>query len=237
MKKFYGSIDTLKSSSHESSLDDLLGNDVNTNHHHDVIDETENLISRIDLPREKGTIIDDADASIPSCRTSYLRNFRLIICISAFLCGTSALAMYGLNIFLPTNENLDYEHSFQYIIVGAGPAGLVVGINIAKRLQQDAEITSTVPGKVLILESGTESQSDVMNDLHILSGTRRGLRPPFVAKSDAWSLAGLNKFDIPLMWSRLSSKADESEYLSHHWPVTQSFLGRSVGGSGLHNAM
>ena len=238
MTKVYGSIDTTLKSSIGSSLEDLLGN---ASHH--AIHETENLVSRIVLQDDEksATIFDDPQANTGSFNayyTSSSRGFLLMTYITVFLCGILAiiLAMCGHDLF-STKEYHDLEHhSFRYIIVGAGPAGLVVGINLANRLQQEAERTNKVPDKVLILESGTESQSDVMKELHILSGTRRGLRP-FVTNSDAWSLAGLNKFDIPLMWSRLSVKTDASEYLSHHWPVGQSFLGRAVGGSGLHDAM
>ena len=56
----------------------------------------------------------------------------------------------------------------------------------------------------------------------------------------------LNKFDIPFFWNELSKdqELDSSDtdspssfYSLHHWPVNQTFLGRAVGGSGIHNAM
>jgi len=127
-------------------------------------------------------------------------------------------------------EPQDAGEDYEYIIVGAGPAGLLVAFYLAKRLQEESiEAYGDVihAGKVLVLESGTESQSDVMKALLLHDGR---------VQQDVWNGAN-NKFDIPLLWSELSSKDDWSEYLSHHWPVDQTFLGRAVGGSGIHNAM
>jgi hypothetical protein len=217
VKKLYGSVETVNSSP-VSSQEDLL------NATHDVIHETENLVSGVPRP--------DNDNAHHSRHLKYSRWAKYF---TTFLFGT-VIALSTLD-HSPTQEELEH---YEYIIVGAGPAGLVAGVNLARRLQQEAEKINAVPGKVLILESGTESQSDVLQGLHRLSGARQNqsLRPVVaIAKPDAWSLPGLNSFDIPLMWSSLSLKTDASEYLSHHWPVSQSFLGRAVGGSGLHNAM
>ena len=224
-KKVYGSVETVDSSP-VSSQEDLL------NATHDVIHETENLVSGV--PRPDGrTFYENTDYNAHHSR--HLKYSRWATYFTTFLFGTViALSTLGLS---PTQEELEH---YEYIIVGAGPAGLVAGVNLAQRLQQEAEKINAVPGKVLILESGIESQSDVLKGLHRLSGTRQNqsLRPVVaIAKPDAWSLPDLNSFDIPLMWSSLSLKTDASEYLSHHWPVSQSFLGRAVGGSGLHNAM
>jgi len=228
MKKVYGSVDTTLKSSPVSSLEDLLGAEAD-----DVIHETKNLVSMFPRPDGKLFLYENAYDNAQHCH--HLEYYRWAMYFTAFLFGTVfALSTLGL---LPTQGELEH---FEYIIVGAGPAGLVAGVNLAKKLQQEAEKINAVPGKVLILESGTESQSDVLKGLNRLSGTsqRQSLRPVVaIAKPDAWSLPDLNSFDIPLMWSSLSLKTDASEFLSHHWPVSQSFLGRAVGGSGLHNAM
>jgi hypothetical protein len=130
-----------------------------------------------------------------------------------------------------TSGSIGGEEEYEYIIVGAGPAGLVAAVNIAKRLKKEAQDSNSLPGKVLLLESGTKSQSDVMRKLnsqrHLGNNSMRtsGLPP--------------NGFDIPLMWSSLSRKDNGdkgiSDFYSHHWPVE--ILGRAIGGSGIHNAM
>jgi Choline dehydrogenase and related flavoproteins len=125
------------------------------------------------------------------------------------------------------------EQEYDYIIVGAGPAGLLVAFQLAKRLQQEsmeAYGNTDHAGKVLVLESGTKSQSDVMTVLFQADAGEEEYKAGRAGR-------GKNAFDIPLLWSELSSKDDWSEYLSHHWPVDQTFLGRAVGGSGIHNAM
>eukprot|EP00557_Chaetoceros_sp_GSL56_P009908 CAMPEP_0176482444 /NCGR_PEP_ID=MMETSP0200_2-20121128/3378_1 /TAXON_ID=947934 /ORGANISM="Chaetoceros sp., Strain GSL56" /LENGTH=798 /DNA_ID=CAMNT_0017878759 /DNA_START=37 /DNA_END=2430 /DNA_ORIENTATION=- len=129
----------------------------------------------------------------------------------------------------------DLVDEYDYIIVGAGPAGLLVAFHLAKRLQEEsieAHGDDIHAGKVLVLESGTESQSDVMKVLLMQQDDGRVQQ-----EEELWNDGAKNMFDIPLLWSELSSKDDWSEYLSHHWPVEQTFLGRAVGGSGIHNAM
>ncbi len=140
------------------------------------------------------------------------------------------LTWFSISFFAPSCflKGLNAEE-YEYIVVGAGPAGLVAALNIAKRLQTEASYSSdSLPGKVLLLESGTKGQSAVMHVLnqHLKQTIRTARLTP-------------NEFDIPLMWSSLSKKDNGdkglSEFYSHHWPLE--ILGRAVGGSGTHNAM
>jgi len=220
-----------------------------------------------------------------------------------------------------TGGNEDEEQLyFDYIIVGAGPSGIVAAYNLAQRLyneghedvtiqsepQNDRFIKSrtktTIPN-VLLIESGDMSQLNVMKTLYkknynkkeynyqskqtpsssstaaaAASKTRTTkisnentmeyihqhyqndysnndfdpCQPVFVNSN---SSLDMNMFDIPLLWNSLSikntnqsSSSDDHHlsssslsslpnYLLHHWPVKKTFLGRAVGGCGIHNAM
>jgi choline dehydrogenase-like flavoprotein len=175
----------------------------------------------------------------------------LLVVASSFLAAFWSHFHWKLP-FWSSSQNIGQEQGveeYDYIIVGAGPAGLVVAFHLAKRLQQEsikAYGTNDHAGKVLVLESGRESQSDVMKLLlHDTSShgfakdARDGNHYSQQQDKSSWIFVGggLNKFDVPFLWSELSSRDDWSEYLSHHWPVDQTFLGRAVGGSGIHNAM
>ena len=112
-------------------------------------------------------------------------------------------------LYYPNNA-LDYE----YIVVGGGPSGILAAYKLARLL----------PGKVLLLESGTASQSSVLSSLnHEVENTLR-----------------LNKFDIPLLWSGVASNKQQGHIdpaSSHQWPMTTMLLSRALGGGGLINAM
>jgi len=179
----------------------------------------------------------------------------MLMMMSSFLPRTWSFSHEWLSHRQEQNHdlNVEDEEEYDYIIVGAGPAGLLTAINLAKKLQQEVVIGDSLtmkgtvsPGKVLLLESGTKSQSDVMKKLY--RGDSTSLYPKEEKQGEYYQSSLLpfcfvgkqtemNQFDIPLLWSELSSKIDLKEYLSHHWPVDQTFLGRAVGGSGIHNAM
>ena len=55
---------------------------------------------------------------------------------------------------------VDHKDYFDYIIVGAGPAGITCAVNLARRLEN--EDTSS---RILLLESGKESQKSVLESL------------------------------------------------------------------------
>lgn len=146
--------------------------------------------------------------------------------------------------------------SFDYIVVGAGPAGIITAVNLARRLD-------SAESKVLLLESGTLSQSSVLRELERLKNQNRDSKTNYHYLEDRNSiiyngshnsddevvpvytsnLKDLNQFDIPFLWNELSQvhevevNSSSSYYSLHHWPIKQTLLGRAIGGSGVHNAM
>lgn len=142
------------------------------------------------------------------------------------------------------NANLLSEELFDYIVVGAGPAGIITAVSLARRLEEESQKTkNSYEPKVLLLESGTMSQSSVLRELQKLSHRKK-------ESNHSRNKFPLNKFDIPFLWNELSQENEvqydvnnsastpfKKSYELHHWPITQTFLGRAVGGSGIHNAM
>lgn len=113
-----------------------------------------------------------------------------------------------------TNAIVQYD----YIVVGAGPAGIIVATRIAKQLP-DAQ--------VLLLEAGKDSQSDVQKQLQKQHpNTQSQVQQQCLDNDD---MLFVNAFDVPLLWSGVASGK------RHHWPIE--LLGKTVGGSALFNAM
>lgn len=141
-------------------------------------------------------------------------------------------------ISLITYDANDDRAEYEYIVVGAGPAGIIAAYTLAKKLQEEAATLTNDVGKVLLLESGTLSQSSVEERImHLYGGV---LDTEFGIEEDRdQEVLEVNEFDIPLMWNKCNNRRVEGKlnYLSHHWPVAETFLGRAVGGSGIHNAM
>ena len=219
MKKGYGSIDATLNSTPDSSREDLRQSeqylDAQANRYQF---DNENLIYKKDTvegmhvkQRKRGSLL------------------LLILPLIIFMRIIWTVAFY-------VTISRDREEGYQYIVVGAGPAGIVTAVNLAKRLEQEAVKEGRQAERVLLLESGSLSQSEVMRDLNKFRGTQSSFRN-IQNKVDSISPLLPNDFDIPLMWTKLNEKQNIEEYLSHHWPIEETFLGKAVGGSGIHNAM
>eukprot|EP00550_Attheya_septentrionalis_P005292 CAMPEP_0198289636 /NCGR_PEP_ID=MMETSP1449-20131203/7752_1 /TAXON_ID=420275 /ORGANISM="Attheya septentrionalis, Strain CCMP2084" /LENGTH=803 /DNA_ID=CAMNT_0043987993 /DNA_START=150 /DNA_END=2561 /DNA_ORIENTATION=- len=140
-----------------------------------------------------------------------------------------------------SNKNAtEEEEEFDYIIVGGGPSGIIAAVSLARQLQSEFP-----KGNVLLLESGTASQSAVLTNLErkrqlsmeerVVKNHQMYMEQLFVQPSRQ---QGLNEFDIPLLWSGVaSSTGDSSGANHHHWPIQRTLLARAVGGCGVHNAM
>jgi hypothetical protein len=102
------------------------------------------------------------------------------------------------------------EEEFDYIVVGAGPAGTIVAMNLANKLEKEARETGGQMRKVLLIESGTRSQSAVEERIRAINKGAIGNTSVFI-----------NEFDIPLAWSMLSkvpqNRNDLTDFSSHQW--------------------
>ena len=174
----------------------------------------------------------DRSLSLSTCRIGgmLLGLFLLFVPLSLFLVKTKQ------------SQPMQNVELFDYIVVGGGPSGIITATKLASRLQDDNV-------RVLLLESGTASQSSVLSSVHskdngtkIFSGTANGV---LWEDDEEGGLDGLrlNKFDIPLMWSGVASRQGRLSALgnalrsSHHWGIRRTLLARALGGCGVHNAM
>lgn len=139
-------------------------------------------------------------------------------------------------------ELLDLEGSFDYIVVGGGPSGIMTAFQLAKKLPT---------AKVVLLESGLISQSAVLETLNQNQEQQQTTSQATVVDPNGNLQAPppqqstLNPYDIPIMWAGVSSTQRRSQsfgvkpdpHTSTYWPITLALLVRGLGGCGLHNAM
>lgn len=268
MKKNYGAIR------------DMLTNFPPSNNNNDA--EDEKYEDRIVTPNKAEEVLKEGKKQQRYRQSSSTRRivFRAVLVPSLliFFWISSIVFSHHTKIFrsssTSSSQNMKKKQitthpmSFDYIVVGAGPSGIVTAVNLARRLQQREEKLQlenenrTTTSKVLLLESGALSQSSVLKALQNIS--KRGdnyntenlyegkyADPLLLHDLDVTesvftdSSLDLNKFDVPYYWNELSKQKSEQDtmnytnsfYSLHHWPIDQTFLGRAVGGSGVHNAM
>jgi choline dehydrogenase-like flavoprotein len=175
---------------------------------------------------------------------------RMLSVAAGFLLVTTLLLALlphqRLLLLATTNDDTSTQYGdsatlfyYDYIIVGAGPSGIIAATELAKSFPKL---------QILLIEAGTMSQSSVQRNLR-----ERGQQPKDrVCDETSPSVlplpAQLNAFDVPLLWSGIASSAHgilppstEPHNIrhnhKHHWPIRRTLLGKTMGGSGLHNAM
>lgn len=136
------------------------------------------------------------------------------------------------------------NETYDYIVAGGGPAGILVATELARKLGTSY--------KILLLEAGTISQSSVMENVYRKQMEDLSAAATKSTKNSAkpyWSMSPftsfpqlLNQMDIPILWSGVASKAtgNQTKTVSddfHHWHVPKTLLAKALGGCGVHNAM
>lgn len=164
------------------------------------------------------------DMAMKSSRFSW--RMLLLLCIGALV------GVIMVTVSLGDSDDNDSTGSpydqYTYIVIGGGPSGILVATKLAKKLLLEGS-----HGRVLLLESGTASQSSVLTTL----------QHPDVSGDLSWNAKTLrlNKYDIPLMWSGVASSLRQQNNRvpasMNHWPIGKTLLVRALGGCGLVNAM
>jgi len=187
--------------------------------------------------RENGALLPKR---VPDHLKSQSRTTRwlwILVAVSLFI----ALVFSATIVHLSSQgEGIKSEASdilFDYIVVGGGPSGIIVASKLARKFPSL---------KVLLLESGTDSQASV---LQATAGDSKSSSFAFEGFVDGDDAATLNSFDVPLLWSGLAGtrrgqwpfppvmNVSDFPWHGHRWPIEKTLLARALGGCGLHNAM
>ncbi len=130
--------------------------------------------------------------------------------LGTFLVITLGVLLHSFLFQHPPTSLSTTINDFDYIIVGGGPAGILVATKLAEAFPNL---------QLVLIESGTASQAAVLNDKNL-------------------NFMDIPLFWSGVASARDRQQALPMPFASgHHWPIEKTLLGRGLGGSGLHNAM
>lgn len=143
------------------------------------------------------------------------RTARILITMILVLISLCIATLRFWRLRIPLEEE-DTIMLFDWIVVGAGPAGIIVATELARQRPHL---------NIVLLESGSTSQTKVLEQLE------RQRRDSCDDGNSIFfsSSSFFNEFDVPLLWSGAAT-SDQ-----HHWGIE--LLGKAIGGSAIHNAM
>ena len=124
------------------------------------------------------------------------------------------------------------DQCYSYIVVGAGPSGILAATKLANAFPSL---------QVLLLEAGTTSQAQVQHNLVVQRQMHQHTKKHASSyelqqqQDDPLFHQHFNSYDIPLLWSSVATSPQNSNWKV--LPEHSTFLGKAVGGSGVHNAM
>jgi len=219
---------------------------------------------------ENGMIQDKMKRGMTSWWCCVMR--RISSALSIALAVIFAISIVGLIHFIDVHLNSVDNTSndanneaivYEYIVAGAGPSGIITAVKLAQFLHQrhsdTKKLSSSLP-RVLLIEAGTSSQSNVISNLYEHNAKQTNHQRQYrdepklkrggfvLEQQEQQHVLSLNQYDIPLLWTGASSASNNA----NHWMVSTeretlaatdqssdegTIIGKSVGGGGVNNAM